>query len=60
MNSREVFFFNKFNVLYIDGKVLNLHAELSYNVTEKFTAALRFDQYNTYFFRYFPASFSKK
>ncbi len=38
--------FNKFNVLYVDGKVLNLHAELSYNKSKKFSASLRFDQYN--------------
>ena len=42
----DVTYFNKFNVLYIDGKVLNLHAELTYTLTEKFTAALRFDQYS--------------
>ena len=38
--------FNKFNVIYIDGKVLNLHAELSYNSSENFGATLRFDQYS--------------
>ena len=40
-------YFNKFNTLYVDGKVLNLHAELSYLSNEKFTATLRFDQ-NSY------------
>ena len=39
-------YFNKFNTLYVDGKVLNLHAELSYLSNEKFTATLRFDQNN--------------
>lgn len=38
-------FFNKFDVIYVDGKVLNLHAELVYDKSEKFKAALRFDQY---------------
>jgi hypothetical protein len=38
-------YFNKFNVIYDDGKVLNLHAELSYKASEKFNATLRFDQY---------------
>lgn len=42
----DIIYFNKFNVLYLDGKVLNVHAELSYNVNEKFNAALRFDQYH--------------
>ncbi len=38
-------YFNKFNTLYVNGKVLNLHAELSYKASEKFYATLRFDQY---------------
>ena len=38
-------YFNKFNSLYIDGKVLNLHAEISYNASERFIASFRFDQY---------------
>ncbi len=38
-------YFNKFNVMYIDGKELNLHAELSYKKSENFTATFRFDQY---------------
>jgi hypothetical protein len=42
----DLVYFNKFDALYIDGKVLNLHAELAYNRTEKFSATLRFDQYS--------------
>ena len=38
-------YFNKFDALYANGKVLNLHAELSYRSSDKFTATLRFDQY---------------
>lgn len=38
--------YNQFNVLYVDGKVLNLHAEVGYRAGEKFSAALRFDQYS--------------
>ena len=38
-------YFNKFNTLYVDGKVLNLHAELAYNSSDKFIATLKFDQY---------------
>lgn len=38
--------FNKFDALYVDGKVLNLHAELAYTKSEKFSANLRFDQYS--------------
>ena len=38
-------YFNKFNTLYVNGKVLNLHAEVSYNASEKLTATLRYDQY---------------
>src|SRR5205085_3137914 len=37
--------FNTFNALYDNGKVLNLHAELTYHVGDKFSAGLRFDQY---------------
>ncbi len=40
------FNFNKFDALYVDGKVLNLHAELAYTKSEKFSASLRFDQYS--------------
>ncbi len=38
-------YFNKFNVIYDDGKVLNLHAELNYKAAENFNATLRFDQF---------------
>lgn len=38
--------FNKFNSLFLDGKVFNLHAELGYKSTEKVSATLRFDQYS--------------
>jgi hypothetical protein len=37
--------FNEFNVIYEDGKVLDIHAELGYKAGEKFKAALKFDQY---------------
>lgn len=39
-------FFNKFDARYLDGKVLNIHAELGYKSSEKFNASLRIDQYN--------------
>jgi hypothetical protein len=38
-------FFNKFNLLYVDGNVLNMHAELLYNRSKKLNASLRIDQY---------------
>jgi hypothetical protein len=38
-------YFNKFNVLYVDGNVLNLHAELTYKKSDKLNVTLRFDQY---------------
>ena len=37
--------FNTFNTLYRDGKVFNIHAELGYKASDKFNAAIRFDQY---------------
>lgn len=39
-------YFNKFNVLYVNGSVLDVHAEVSYNSPSKFTASLKFDQYS--------------
>lgn len=36
---------NKFNVSYINGKVLNIHGELTYRASEKFTTSIHFDQY---------------
>jgi hypothetical protein len=38
--------FNQFNVMYEDGNVLDIHAEIGYRAGEKFKAALKFDQYN--------------
>jgi hypothetical protein len=38
--------FNQFNVMYEDGKVLDIHAELGYKAGEKFKASLKFDQYS--------------
>lgn len=39
-------YFNKFNVLYDDAKVLNLNAEVIYKSNEKFALSLHVDQYN--------------
>lgn len=39
-------YFNKFNVLYDDAKVLNLNAEVIYKSSEKFALSLHVDQYN--------------
>lgn len=39
-------YFNKFNARFLDGKVLNIHAELGYKASEKFNASLRIDQYS--------------
>jgi len=35
----------KFNIMFDDGNVLNLHAELGYRAGEKFNLALHVDQY---------------
>jgi hypothetical protein len=37
---------NKFNIRYNDGSVLNLHAELGYHRSEKFSAIIKIDQYS--------------
>lgn len=36
---------NKFNVAYVNGKVLDIHGELTYRANEKFVASIHFDQY---------------
>ncbi len=36
---------NKFNTLYTNGKVLNIHGELTYRAGEKFEASVHIDQY---------------
>lgn len=38
--------FNKFNSRFLDGKVLNIHAELGYRSSEKLNFALRVDQFS--------------
>ena len=37
---------NKFDAAYVDGKVLDLHAEFSYHVGEKFLTTVLLDQYS--------------
>ena len=37
---------NKFDIVYDDVKILDLHAELSYKADEKFTVSLHYDQYS--------------
>lgn len=39
-------YFNKFDLVYDDVNILDLHAELSYKSSEKFRIALHYDQYS--------------